>query len=376
MAIEEVVFGVSDFVALVNQTFEYAYPVVTISGELANFKVSKNKWIYFDLKDDFASVRFFGTVYTLLGPLEDGMLLEVRGNPRLHPQFGFSVTVQSMRPVGEGSIKKAAALLETKLRQEGLFDEARKRPLLYPPATIGLITSKESAAFADFIKVLNQRWRGLEIRFIDVQVQGEPAPGQIVGAIEQFNQAADQPEALVLIRGGGSTDDLQAFSTEQVTRAVAASRIPTLVAIGHEIDVSLAELAADQRASTPSNAAELLVPDRRDAKRRLKEQTDSLSELMTTLFADSRATFESSRELATQLAEASVANARRDLARRVQLITAFSPLATLRRGYAIVRSTEGTVIRSGKQLAADAIVDVELFDAHVTSMVTCVRGKG
>ena len=127
-----------------NQTLEYAYPNVVIVGELANFKVSKNKWIYFDLKDEFASVRFFGTVYVLPGPLEDGMLMEVRGNPRLHPQFGFSVNVQSMRPVGKGSIKKAANLLEAKLRSEGLFDESRKRLLPHPPQTIGLITSKES----------------------------------------------------------------------------------------------------------------------------------------------------------------------------------------------------------------------------------------
>src|SRR3954462_4379997 len=111
----EVPFGVSEFVAVLNQTMEFSFPSVLITGELANFKVSKNRWVYFDLKDDESSVRFFGTVYMLPGPLEDGMMLEVRGNPRLHPQFGFSVTVQSKRPVGEGSIKKAASLLQAKL---------------------------------------------------------------------------------------------------------------------------------------------------------------------------------------------------------------------------------------------------------------------
>src|ERR1035437_4377798 len=260
---EDVIFSVSDFVASVNQTFEYAYNSVLIVGELSNFKISKNKWVYFDLKDDTASVRFFGTTYVLPGPLEDGMLLEVRGNPRLHPQFGFSVTVQSVRPVGEGSIKKAVKLLEAKLRSEGLFDEDRKRKLLYPPQTVGLIPSKESAGYSDFMKILNSRWRGLDIQHLDVQVQGSMAIGQIVSAIEQFNQSAMPLDVLVIIRGGGSADDLQVFNTEQVARAVSVSRIPTMVAIGHESDISLAELVADKRASTPSNAAELLVPDRR-----------------------------------------------------------------------------------------------------------------
>lgn len=369
----DVVLGVSDFVALVNQTFEYAYPFVVVVGELTNFRVSKNKWVYFDLKDEFASVRFFGTVYMLPGPLEDGMVLEVRGNPRLHPQFGFSVTVQSLRPVGEGSIKKAANLLETKLRAEGLFDEARKRPLPYPPQIIGLVTSKDSAAYADFTKILNARWSGLEIQLIDVQVQGEAAPGQIVKAIEQFNQMAAPPNVLVLIRGGGNPDDLQAFSTEQVTRAVAASRIPMLVAIGHEVDVSLAELAADQRASTPSNAAELLVPDHRDVQRQLREQRKSLTGFIESLFADRRAGLESTSGLLVRSIEANLRNARQDFIRRSDLVTALSPAATLRRGYAIVRDSSGRAVRSGKTLVVGAIVNVELFDAVATAQVKQVQ---
>jgi exodeoxyribonuclease VII large subunit len=369
----DVVLGVSDFVALVNQTLEYAFPFVTIAGELANFKVSKNKWVYFDLKDEFSSVRFFGTVYALPGPLEDGMMLEVQGNPRLHPRFGFSVNVQSMRPVGEGSIKKAANLLEAKLRKEGLFDGARKRSLPYPPASVGLITSKESAAYADFIKVLNYRWRGINIQLIDVQVQGESAVQQIVDAITHFNQAADQPEVLVLIRGGGSADDLQAFSTEQVTRAVAASRIPTCVAIGHEIDISLAELAADRRASTPSNAAELLVPDAKEVRRRLRDQADGLGILIENMFTERRAVYEVTRKQIGQLVDGALESARQNIARHRQLIAALSPTAALQRGYAIVRDQSGAVVRSGKRLAVDAIVNVQLSDASLEAQVRKVR---
>ena len=140
---------VSDFVAIVNQTLEMAIGSVAVVGELANFRVSKNRWVYFDLKDERSSIRCFGTVYMLPGPLEDGMMLEVRGTPRLHDQFGFSFNVQSIRPVGEGSLRKAAELLMAKLQEEGLFSDERKRSLPYPPQRIGLVTSAESAAYAD-----------------------------------------------------------------------------------------------------------------------------------------------------------------------------------------------------------------------------------
>jgi exodeoxyribonuclease VII large subunit len=148
----------TDFVAVLNQTLETAYPHVVIEGELSNFRISKNRWVYFDLKDDHASVKFFGTVYSLPGPLEEGMLLKVSGSPRLHPLFGFSVNFQTIELSGEGTIKKAFELLLKKLTLEGLFDDSRKRRLPYPPQTIGLITSRESAAYADFTKIINARW--------------------------------------------------------------------------------------------------------------------------------------------------------------------------------------------------------------------------
>jgi exodeoxyribonuclease VII large subunit len=151
--------SVSEFVELLNQTLEFAYPDLVIVGELANFRVSKNRWVYFDLKDEQASVKFFGTVYNLPGPLEDGMLLKVWGQPRLHNLYGFSITVMNIQPSGEGSIRRAAKLLQAKLASEGLFDETRKRPIPYPPQRIGLITSKQSAAYADFVKILQARWR-------------------------------------------------------------------------------------------------------------------------------------------------------------------------------------------------------------------------
>lgn len=364
----EASFSVSEFVAVLNQTLEYAYPNVVVSGELANFRVSKNRWVYFDLKDEGATVRFFGTVYQLPGPLEDGMVVAVRGVPRLHPQYGFSVTAQSIQPVGEGSIKKAAKLLEAKLAAEGLFDEDRKRRLPYPPTHIGLITSAESAAYRDFVKIMNARWGGLRITLIDVQVQGEASPLQVVQAIEHFNRMAVPPEVLVVTRGGGSAEDLQAFSTEQVTRAVAASRIPTLVAIGHEVDISLAELAADQRASTPSNAAELLVPDRKAILESLHLHRERLAHFAGRVLHDAREGLRIERETLHGSVEQLVVQSGQQLALRKQLLTAFSPQAALERGYALVRHGQ-KYIRSGYDVAVGDELTLQMADANLTAAI-------
>jgi exodeoxyribonuclease VII large subunit len=364
----ELELGVSEFVALLNQSMEYTFPNTVITGELANLRVSKNKWLYFDLKDENSTVKFFGTVYHLPGPLEDGMLLRVRGTPRLHNLYGFSVNVTSLQLAGEGTLKRAAQLLEAKLMGEGLFDESRKRPLPYPPKTIGLVSSKQSAAYADFVKVLSARWRGLELQLIDVQVQGEVAPGQIVEAIERFNAASVPPDVVVLIRGGGSPEDLAAFSTEQVTRAVAASRVPTLVAIGHEIDVSLAELAADKRASTPSNAAELLVPDRKAAAALLAGLREQLTMHVAQQLRDARQTLISDVDDLSRSIELQLTRARQQAEEKARLLTALSPTSIMRRGYAIVRSN-GKAVESVGQLKAGAIVDIEMRDGRFGASV-------
>jgi exodeoxyribonuclease VII large subunit len=367
-ATDDPVFSVSDFVAVLNQTMEYAFPSVLVQGELANFRVSKNRWVYFDLKDDEASVRCFGTVYQLPGPLEDGMLLNVRAVPRLHPQFGFSLNIASISPAGEGSIRKAADLLAAKLQAEGLFDPERKRLLPYPPQRIGLVTSGESAAYADFTKILNARWQGVHVLHADVQVQGEAAPGQIVEAITQLNGLAEPPEVIVLIRGGGSAEDLAAFSHELVTRAVAGSRVPTFVAIGHEIDLSLAELAADQRASTPSNAAELLVPDRQTVLHELAGEREDLALLVQNIWRfHQRQQKEQRQDLANSMTSI-LREANQLLGARSQLLHALSPQAVLQRGYALVRK-DGQTVRSAKQLAKGDSIDITFSDGAVNGRI-------
>lgn len=364
---------VSEFVELFNQTLEFAYPSITIVGELANYRVSKNRWLYFDLKDESSTVKFFGTVYQLPGPLEEGMMLKVRGQPKLHSQYGFSVNILNIQPVGQGSIRRAADLLKAKLLKEGLFDESRKRQLPYPPKRIGLITSRQSAAYADFVKVLGARWGGLTVELIDVQVQGEVAVQQIVAAVEQFNSLSKPPDVLILIRGGGSPEDLAAFSTEQLTRSVAASRVPTLVAIGHEIDLSLAELAADRRASTPSNAAELLVPDRKYVQSELTDNLGRLGQATRSHVRSGYLEINQTQARLSQLITLRTENTRDQINTFKQLLEVLNPTSVLRRGYAIVRH-QGKTIRDANQLSSNAIVETQLakgsFRAKVSDIIT------
>jgi exodeoxyribonuclease VII large subunit len=283
------------------------------------------------------------------------MVVRVNGNPRLHAQYGFSVNVQSITPVGEGALRRAADLLEAKLAAEGLFNPERKRSLPYPPQRIALITAGGSAAYADFLKILNARWRGVVVDHYDVQVQGEPAVGQIVAAIAAANAAAEVPDVLVLTRGGGSADDLAAFSTEQVTRAVATSRVPTLVAIGHEIDISLAELAADQRASTPSNAAELLTPDRAVILRQLKAGRTELGEALLRIVARRKEWLAQQHTELNRGLRAAYQTAAFRLQAARRLLEAYNPTAALQRGYALVRSGDKLVRQIGQLKVGDTV---------------------
>lgn len=371
---QEPSFTVSEFVAVLNQTLDYAYPVVNVVGELTNFRVSRGKWVYFDIKDDEASVKCFGTVFQLPGPLEDGMMVRIVANPRLHPLYNFSLNLQSVTPVGEGSLKRAADLLLAKLTAEGLFDPHRKRPVPFAPDHIGLITARQSAAYADFVKIVNERWAGVHITHCDVQVQGEPAVAEIVNAIEAMNQLAHPPEVLVITRGGGSAEDLAAFSTEQVTRAVAACRIPTLVAIGHEIDISLAELAADLRASTPSNAAQLLVPDKAAVLAALKEQRKALDDTVAMYVQNAQRDLNEHSQTIKHMAEQAYLAAAHTLERQKDLLEALNPQIVLKRGYAVVRASAGKqFIKSVKDLKKGDNVTIDWRDGSADATITSIR---
>lgn len=366
---QELIFTPAVFVAVFNQTLEVAYPEVIIEGELANFKISRGAWVYFDVKDELASIKFFGSVFKLPGPLQDGLRVQVIGRPQLHPQFGFSITFRTIQPVGKGSIKKAADLLRAKLSAEGLFAPQRKRPLPAAPARIGLITAAASAACADFIKILNERWGGVEVLLADVLVQGQEAPAAIAAALGHFEQINPLADVLVITRGGGSAEDLAAFNDERVVRAIAGSRTPTLVAIGHEVDVSLAELAADRRASTPTNAAQLVVPDAAHVTEQLHDVRTSLHKSLRGYIASGSRDMVENRKYLTSQAFSLLDQLKRSTASTRKLIGVFDPAAALKRGYAIVKKGREHIAHVGQVRAGDRLA-IQLSDGRINARVS------
>lgn len=254
----------TEFIALTNQTLEYAYPSVEIIGEISSYKVNQGKYVFFDIKDEGASVGCFMMLFSLRTAIEDGMKVSIVAAPKLTQWGKFSLTVRSIQPVGEGNLKRSFELLKAKLTKEGLFQPDRKRSLPELPSRIGVISSTGAAGYADFIKILDERWGGLNVEVAHTQVQGEAAPQQMIRALQYFNENAEPVEVIAMIRGGGSMDDLSSYNDEPLVRAIASSRIPIITGIGHETDLSLADMAADVIASTPSNAAQMIVPDKKE----------------------------------------------------------------------------------------------------------------
>lgn len=357
--------SVSDFIALTNQTLEYAYPSIAVEGEVASFKVSQGKFVFFDLKDEGGSVGCFMMVWQLRMVIEDGMKVVVTTVPKLTAWGKFSLTVRTVRPSGEGSMKKSFELLKAKLEQEGLFAPERKRLLPAFPHHIGVISSTQAAGYADFMKILNDRWGGLGIEVAHVQVQGTDAPEQMIRALEYFNSRERILDVIVLVRGGGSADDLSAFNDELLVRAIAMSRAPTLLGVGHEVDITLADMTADVRAATPSHAAQTLVPDRHEIIRATKRQVESL--LPRTEAALERQRQEVNRRLEHSLRAIERRYEQYDSKRTnlEQILRELNPRRVLARGYALVRGDIGV----GK------MIEIEKSDTLITAEVHSVNKK-
>lgn len=363
---ENVQLSVSDFVALINQTLEYAYPSVTVVGEVAEFRVSQGKWVSFKLKDAGAVIDCFMGIYQLRMPIEDGMKIMVVAAPKLNPKWGkFSLNIRTVKPVGEGSIKKGFELLKAKLEAEGLFAPERKRALPRVPMHVGVISSTESAGYADFCKIINERWGGMTVDVAHTQVQGEPAADQIIRAIKYFNNLEVLPEVLVIIRGGGSAEDLMTFNDELLAREIAGSRIPTLVGVGHEVDHTLADMIADRRAATPTNAAEILVPDRREIIRAAHQQATSLGhQLVQAIDQYSERTKDQLDSAFRRIHEKLDATFERLGVLRAA-VAQLNPENVLKRGYALVRG----------EMQPGSDIEIETYTSYITAEVKDVRSK-
>lgn len=362
---ENLVVSVSDAIALVNQTLDYAFPTLVIEGEVASFKLNQNKFVFFDVKDDTGTLGCFMMLFQLRQPLENGMRVRVVATPKLTNWGKFSLTVREIQPVGEGSLKRAFDLLKEKLDTEGLFAPERKRVLPPLPHRIAVISSTQSAGYADFIRILNERWGGVHVDVAHVQVQGFEAPKQIIRALKYFNEQDVLPEIIVIIRGGGSADDLAAFNDEPLVRAIAASRVPTVVGVGHEVDESLADLAADVRAATPSHAAQIIVPDKNDTIRAAQHDVVRIASVVDSVLTDLSAQTRHLAADAFRFVQDQLERTEKMLENRRNILIAYDPVAVLERGYAIVRGS----VRIG------STIEIEQAKRYITAEVRHVRTK-
>ncbi len=263
MDFKKYIFTVSEFVKLIRDAVENAFPSVLIKGEISNFKNYTGN-LFFTLKDENSQLRcviFKGYTRTLKFVPKDGMNVIVQGTPTLYEARGdFQVIVNYMEPLGIGALKIAYEELKKKLSEKGYFDETRKKPIPPFPKTIGIVTSPKGAAIRDMLNILKRRFHNLHIIIFPVKVQGEGAAQEIADAINIANKMfADVIDVLIVGRGGGSFEDLFAFNEEVVADAIYHSKIPVISAVGHETDVTISDFVADLRASTPSAAAELVV---------------------------------------------------------------------------------------------------------------------
>ncbi|MBR6964720.1 exodeoxyribonuclease VII large subunit [Candidatus Saccharibacteria bacterium] len=358
-------FRPTELLEVINQTLEYSFSSVLLVGEVSSFKINQDKWVFFDLKDEESSVPCFMSKFQLRVPLEDGMKIVVRGIPKITKWGKFSFTVQTVQPVGEGSIKKAFEMLKRKLTEEGLFDVERKRKIPEDITRLGVISSTKAAGYADFIKILNARWGGIKVQVAHTQVQGIDAPEQIMRALKYFNEHTDV-QTIVIIRGGGSADDLACFNDEALTRAVAASKIPVVTGIGHEVDESLVDLAADLKASTPSNAAELITKDKRNLESWVETKIDATGRaIISRADAELRRTGEELEHLRTFIKQ-KIEFIYNTLLQRVKILESLNPEKILEHGYAILtgKISPGSVV---KITTFDKEINAEIKEIHERS---------
>lgn len=349
---------------------EGAFPALWVRGEVSNFKAHRNGHWYFSLKDEAAQINcviWSSAARRLPAPPDDGMQVMALGQMTVWPVRGdLQFSVRALEAAGDGLWRKALEATRHRLERDGLLDPTRKRPLPVFPRRIAVITSPDGAALHDIITVARSRSPDVELVVIPAKVQGEGAPESLVAALGQCARWG-RADVVIIGRGGGSREDLWAFNDERVARALAASPVPTVSAVGHEVDVSMTDLVADVRAATPSAAAELAVPSRREVIGRV----DALGKRLATAAQrrEERAvTALAQVQRRLGLAALRVVERRRG---RVEVLAgqlhALSPLSTLSRGFAVARTPEGATLSSWNQFAPGAPFDLWLRDGIVAA---------
>lgn len=373
---------------------------LTIRGEISNYKVYPSGHHYFSLKDAGGAIRcvmFRGSAATLRFRPENGMKVLASGRVSVFPRDGaYQLYCQRLTPEGVGDLYVAFEQLKKKLQAEGLFDPSHKKPLPPFPQRIAIVTSAAGAAIHDMLRILGKRYPLAKVILLPVRVQGVEAPAEIAGAIRYVNrfQLAD---LIITGRGGGSMEDLWAFNDERVARMIYLSQIPVISAVGHEPDVTISDFVADLRAATPSNAAELAVPEQGELReriaalrlrlaqaeeRRLKLIRQQVEKLQSARVLQNPKNYLEDRRLLLDFQQNKLTAAMRQLvlkkqqdfvARRTAL-EAMSPLKVLSRGYAMTRDSAGRVVTDAAALKPGEIITVALRNGEVDAAVREIRG--
>ena len=373
---------------------------VYVRGELSNYKVYPSGHHYFTLKDAESSLRcvmFRSAASKLRFRPEGGMRVTAWGRVAVYPRDGaYQLYCEGLMPEGAGDLQVAYEQLKAKLAAEGLFDPAHKKPIPRYPERIAVITSSAGAAVHDIIRVLRKRWPVAKVVLLPVRVQGVEAPPEIAGALRYANKYR-VADVIIIGRGGGSIEDLWAFNDERVARAIYASELSVISAVGHEPDVTIADFVADLRAATPSNAAELVAPDvseLRDAirsasarldqaiDRGLSQRRTALTELASRRVMQSPTGFIDQRRLELDsirlrldaAATGRLHRERQEFARLAAKLDALSPLKVLGRGYSIALDAEGRAVREAGQLKAGDKLDLRLSRGGAKCLVESVYG--
>ena len=387
---------VSQLTGLLKGTLEESFYDVWVSGEITGVTHHRSGHIYFTLKDEGAQIKgiiWRSTAQRLKFQVKDGLEVLCRGGVEIYPPRGdYSLVVRQLEPRGLGALQLAFKQLQEKLAAAGLFDAARKRPLPRFPKRIAFVTSPTGAAIHDFLQVCNRRFRGTHILVIPARVQGEGAAAEIVRGIQVANRLAEPPDVLVVGRGGGSLEDLWCFNEEVVVRAIYASKIPVISAVGHEVDVTLADLVADVRALTPSEAAELAVPSGQELLAQIAVLQRGLTTGLRNRVSSARMRLQrlSSRPVlakplsrlrllsrrlddldaaATRSLRRRQSRLREKLASLSARLETLSPLATLTRGYSVTTREDGSIVRDVQDVAANDILRTQVARGKITSRV-------
>ena len=367
-----------------------------VRGELSNYKIYPSGHHYFTMKDNEGALRcvmFRGNASKLRYKPENGMSAVAFGKVAVYPRDGvYQLYVSELTPDGVGDLYVAFEQLKEKLFKEGLFDERHKKPLPRYPGTVAVITSSAGAAVRDIIRVLGSRWPMTKVLVLPVRVQGVEAPPEIVGAI-QYANACNIADLIITGRGGGSLEDLWAFNDERVARAIFESAIPVISAVGHEPDFTIADFVADVRAATPSNAAELAVPDWNEARdalqadeirlrqamiRDVKSRRQRLEELSNKrallnpryYIDDKRLLLDYAQDKLGAAVHRKISASREKYARLAAALDAMSPLKVLGRGYAIARKDDGAIIKGGADVSPGERLTLRLQKDEIRCLVS------